>query len=392
MSNSIISSAIRVPFIANLEASMPVIQNGTVQYNKNFVGGAGTSIDILVPSYGNTMGTGADVTGDISDVQNGSRPVTLVQYHKAATLTSVESNLQLGSINDQVLVPFSGKMASDLQGVAIETLKLGAATAFVTTTQKYSDIGEAVANVEASRLNGDIFGVMSPKIAKGVNDSGLSFFQADLKGNFTTGRIGSYLGCEFNKTQDMAGTFSIGAQTLTTPTVTTTYVAGATSLVLGAVSLVGTFKKYQIINVAGVNSVDAYGNDTGIPYAIVLQADVTAAANSITATVQPMYASGPLKNVTALPTATNVFSSAHAVNSTYQTVLVWDKQAFVTATANLKPLKTSVSAPTTGKVLGLMTQIVSDGLKGLDLYRWDCLAGFALIYKSGVSRCDIKVA
>jgi hypothetical protein len=270
-------------------------------------------------------------------------------------------------------------------------LRSSAATCTVTATQKYTDIGEGVAAVESSRLNGDIFGVMSPKIAKGVTDSGLTLFQSDLKGNFTNGRIGSYLGCEFNKTQDMGSTFVIGAQTITTPTVTGTYAEGATTLNFSAVSLVGTFKKYQVLNVVGINSVDIYGNDTGIPYAFVLQADVTAGSNTMAATIQGLYATGPLKNVTALPVATNVWSTAHAAG-TYQTVIVWDKQAFVTATAKMKPFAISKSQATEGKIMNLMCQEVSDGVKGIDLMRWDFLAGFKVLYRSGVSRVDIKIA
>jgi hypothetical protein len=391
MANVIQNSSIRVPFLAELEAGLPVIQNGSVQYNKEFVGGAGTSIDVLVPSFGNTVGTGADITSDISDITNAAIPVVLQQYHKAASLTTVEQTLKLSSFREQVAKPFAMKMASDIQGVAIDVLRLGAATTTVTTTSKYSDIGEGIAAVEASRLNGDIFGVMSPKIAKGVFDSGLSFFQADIKGNFVNGNLGSYMGCNFNKTQDMGLTFVVGAQTITTPTITGTYLAGATTLGFSAVSLVGTFKKYQVLTVAGVNSVDVYGNDTGIPYSFVVQADVVAGSNTMAVTIQGVYASGPLKNVTALPVATNVWASAHAAG-TYQTVLVWDKQAFVTASAKLAPLDISKAQPTEGKIMNMLCQSGSDFLKGTNAIRWDVLLGFSLIYRAGVSRIDIKVA
>ena len=51
-----------VPFVAEIESNLPILANGNTQFDKNFVAGNGTSIDVLIPSYGNT-GTGADITG-----------------------------------------------------------------------------------------------------------------------------------------------------------------------------------------------------------------------------------------------------------------------------------------------------------------------------------------
>lgn len=392
MANSILTSSVRVPVLMSIEENLPVLANGVVNTNKNFVGGNGTSIDILVPNYGNTVSTtSGDLTGVLSDVQNGSVPVTLVQYSKGLQLSSVEKSLQLSSYDDQVAIPQGQLFASDVQKVAIDELKLSAATCVVTTTNKYSDIGDGIANLEASRANGDYFGVFSPKIAKGVIDSGMQFFQADLKGSFVSGDVGSYMQTRFFKTQDMGTPIVTGAQVVTTGVSSAGYVAGGTALTITGATLTGTFKKGQVFDLVGVNSVDAFGADTGIPYAIVLQADATAAGNSLAITIKPLYASGPLKNVTALPTTTAA-TTPHAQNSTYQSVILWEKQAFVTASAPLKPLAVAESKPTKGKIMNLRTSIVSDGIKDLDIVRWDALLGFKVIYRNRVARVDIKVA
>lgn len=394
MSNSILTSRIRVPFLAEVEANTPVLANGQTQYNKNFVGGNGSTIDILLPSFGNTVGTGADVTGDISDITNASVPVVLTQYHKAASLTQVERSLELSNYEEQVAKPFGMKLASDIQKIAIDEIKKSAATVAVSTTGKYTDIGDAIANLESSYANGDIFGVMSPKVAKGVVDSGLNFFQAELKGSFVSGDLGTYLGTRFYKTQDMGTALVTGAYVATAVAVNqpTAYVAGATTLNLDATTLTGTFKKYQSFTVAGVNSVDMYGNDTGIPYSFILQADVTAGTNAIAASIQGVYAEGAGINVTALPADGAVVTFQQAASSTYQTVLVWEKQAFVTASGNIKPLTMVESKKTDGKIMGLIASVGSDAVKGIDIIRWDCLVGFKVIYKNRIARLDIKVA
>jgi len=394
MSNILETSDIRVPFLAEVEANLNVIANGTTQYNKNWVGGHGDTMQIIVPTYGNTVGTGADVTSNISDAQGAKKDVTIKQYNKAVSLTSIEQSLDLHSYEDQIAKPFGQKMASDIQTIAVDMLAQEAGTATVSNTGTYAVIGDAVANLESSRAGGEIFGIMSPKIAKSVVDSGLSFFQASLEKSFTTGSLGSYLGCKWSKSQD-AGTPLITSAFVADDVAVnqgTAYVAGATTLNIDATTLSGTYKKNQIIYVAGVNAVDVYGKDAGVAYPFILTEDVTASGDAVGWKIKGVYATGVNKNVTALPADGAVVTMAHTASSTYQIVLAWDNQAFVTAFAKLKPLATSQSKGTQGKILNIMSQVVSDGLKGIDLVRWDCLAGFMVILRNFVSRVDIKVS
>jgi hypothetical protein len=394
MSNSILTSSVRVPFLAEIESNLPVLANGTVQYNKNFIGGNGSTVDVLVPDYSITTVTNGDLTSNLSDITNATRSVTLTQYTFGVQRSMVENTLALSSFTDQVAKPKGRTFASTLQKLGIDTLKLGAATVSVATAGTYSNIGEGVAALEASRANTDYFGVMSPSIAKKVVDSGLQFFQADLKGSFLNGEVGSYLGCKFYKTQDMATPLTVGAYVATAAAVNqpTAYVAGATALAIDGSTLTGTIVKGMAFTVAGVNSVDIFGADTGIPYSFIAQADVTASGNAASITIQGVYASGVNKNVTALPANDAVITFKHTASKTYQTVLFWDKQAFVTATAKIKPLSNSVSVPTEGKIMNLLGQEGGNILTGQDIVRFDTLIGFQLLYRNMVSRVDIEVA
>jgi len=58
----------------------------------------------------------------------------------------------------------------------------------------------------------------------------------------------------------------------------------------------------------------------------------------------------------------------------------------------LKKLSNTVGVATEGKVMNLLGQQGSDIVKSLDVIRFDCLIGFALLYRNGVSRLDIEVA
>lgn len=393
MSNSILTSSVRVPFLAEIESNLPVLANGTVQYNKNFVGGNGSTIDVLVPDYSITTVTDGDLTSSLSDITNATRSITLTQYSFGVSRSGIEKTLALSSFADQVAKPKGRTFASQLQKIGIDSLKLGAATVSVATSGSYTNIGEGVAALEASRANTDYFGVMSPKIAKEVVDSGLQIFQGDLKGSFLNGEVGSYLGCKFYKTQDMATPIVTGAYVATTPVINqpTAYVAGATTLDIDAATLTGTIVKGMAFTVAGVNSVDIFGADTGIPYAFVAQDDVTAGTNAASVKIQGVYASGVNKNVTALPANNAAITFLHAPSKTYQTVLFWDKQAFVTATAKLAPMSNTVAVPTEGKIMNLLGQEGANILTYNDIVRFDTLMGFQLLYRNMVSRVDIEM-
>lgn len=391
MSNSILTSSMAVPFVAEIESNLAVLSNGNVQFNKEYVAGNGTTIDILIPSYGSTA-VGADISSRISDVKNTKVSVTLLQYSDGIALDMVEQALKISDFAGQIAEPYGAKFASDIQKIAINELKLNADNFALVTTGAgaagYLDISKGIAALNSARSTGEKFGVMSPDLATAVQNSGINFFQADLKDSFVNGKLGTFRGTRFFETADMStvlttATFAIDA------TAVITYTEGASTLAIGTGTNTGTLKAGQVLNAVGVNSVDIYGNSTGKPYAIVVLEDVTFAANAATVKVKPMYfTAGPNKNVSATPNA-KVVSSVHAASKNYQSVLVWDKQAFITASAKLKGLAVSEKKGANGKVMNSLLQITSDGLKGIDILRWDVLVGFKLARSNWVSRVDV---
>jgi hypothetical protein len=217
----------------------------------------------------------------------------------------------------------------------------------------------------------------------------------DMKGSFvgqdctdsSGGVTGSWLDAGFSFAgREVTSTFAIDA------TAVITYTEGAATLSIGTGTNTGTLKAGQVLNAVGVNTVDIYGVSTGKPYAITVLEDVTFAANAATVKVKPMYfTAGPNKNVSATPNA-KVVSSVHASATSYQSVLIWDKQSFITASAKLKGLAVSEKKGASGKVMNSLLQVTSDGLKGIDILRWDVLVGFAIARTNWVSRVDVKLS
>ena len=78
MSNTIITSRIAIPFVAEVESAMPILMNGNRQFDKNFVGGHGTTIDVIIPGYG-AVHVGADMSAVDLSYTAAKVSVTLVQ-------------------------------------------------------------------------------------------------------------------------------------------------------------------------------------------------------------------------------------------------------------------------------------------------------------------------
>lgn len=395
MPNSILTSRVAAAFAVEIDSNLPVLANGNTMLDKNFVGGNGSTVDYLLPSYGEAA-VGADITSRLRAVSNVKVPITLNQYSDGYSLDQVEQALALADKNQQVDMPFAGKFASDIQKVAIKELKLNAASATIVDTGSgavsYTNIGKGIAAINAARSSGEKFGVMGSDLATSVMDSGLNFFQADLKESFVNGKLGTFRSARWFETPDMNDIITIPAQVFNTVTVTA-YTEGASTMTIGGTGLTGTLQYGQILKAANVNMVDVYGQDTGKPYAIIVQdvAGVAPSGNAATITVRPIFwTAGPGKTVTVTPVGKAV-TSQHASATSYQTALVWDKQAFVTASASLKGLATSEKKGSVGKVLKSLMQVVSDGLKGLDIFRMDALVGFGLARANWCSRVDVKI-
>lgn len=395
MANSILTSNITVPFTAEIEANLVVLANGRLDISKEFKPGTGSSVDVLIPGYGNAA-VGADLTGRLSDVKNASVTVALKQYSDGVTLDQLEQTLDVQSFEDQLAQPYGAKFSSDIQKLAVEELWLNAGTAIAAATAgdaKYTDIAKGISAITAARSFGQKVIAVDPDTASLIQNSGLNFFQADLKPSFLTGKLGTFRGAQCFETPDMNHTLlTIGAQAIAA-TCVFTYVEGAGTIALATGTNSGTIKKGQVLYAAGVNMTTIYGEDSGKKLAIIALEDKAFAADAITdLKIKPIYwtAGHPLRNATATVNG-KVVTSAHAQNKVYKSVLIWDKQAFVTASAKLKGLSQTEKKGALGKVMNTLFQVGSDTTKGFDIFRWDVLIGFKILRDMWVSRVDIDV-
>jgi hypothetical protein len=162
---------------------------------------------------------------------------------------------------------------------------------------------------------------------------------------------------------------------------TVAYVAGATSLG------VDTFTGSQIIpqgatfTVAGVNAVSPEtGIDLGYLYRFVhTGADVTLSTGAGTLTIAGVYATGVNKNVTALPANDAVITILGTASKQYKTSLLYHRDAFTLATADLQMLEGGLCSRANYDGLSLRIAKDSDIYNDTNICRIDMLYGFAAL-------------
>ena len=397
--NTIITTRKAVALIAETEMNLPILLNGSTQFNKNFVGGNGSTIDVVIPGYGVT-GIGADMTNTPRSYQGGKQSVTLIQRHTPISLTQIEMSQDLSDFEEQVAVPYGAQHASTVQKVAAQELLMKADTCIVNNTgtgsssvASFNDLGVAIASIRSARSSGNLHGVLSCDLYAQVMASGINLFNPapTISGMFTNGEIGTYHKVPFNETPDIDN-LTTGTHAVTTNFVGTVNAQG-TNLHLAADSLTGTVLPGEVITLAGTQVVDIYAVGRSQPYAFVVQGipgvdTFTCSGNAIDLPIKQVYTTGPLTNISstagAFPTGAVATFQTHA-NSTYSRGIVWDKFSFVFASAMLKPLSTVESKSAKGSALGMLVQTQSSIITGEDITRWDSLTGFLLARSNWVS-------
>lgn len=399
MPNSIETSRIAIPFVAEFDKQSPILMNSNTQFNKNFKAGNGSTIEIIVPPTNPTV-KGEDLTGKIPAYANGKKSVTLEMYNQSVELGTLEAALELSSFEDQVAAPNAARMSSDMQSLAAEHILLNADSAVVvnSSTGSYADIGKALTNISKARATGAMFGALDPELADNVINSGSVTFQQD-GGRFFTGELGNFRMAKWFQTADIP-TLQTGARSDNAGTINGAISTnGASTIVIDALTDADEIKVGEVFKVAGCKMIDVYSNTVStVDYAFVVQAPAdetvdsgdwvaadeayvvgTTTAGNVTLNIKPVYFTGALKNISATIADGAVVTFLTEGGATYNRGFVWSKQAFIVASAILNPLPDSkVLGQASGKVGGLLVEQGSDIVTRKTVTRWQMLMGFLL--------------
>lgn len=415
MSNTILTNAMAVPAVAELETNLDIISRLNVQFNNQLEAGNGDSYSVILPGFGGAIVEGADLTGQDLSYANQQVSVTLKQYRKGIEVTAVEQALKFSNWDTQVAKPYGYDFGSQLQRKASDAMAKAASHAvavasFSKTDNGFSDLIDLITYVSDSRLSGETCGSLSYTLHGLIRKSGMNLFNPApaISGLYTRGIIGEFNGVTFSANADIdnldTGTHldsTIASNTITVGATVSTDASGdTTQIVLNGVGAGAgvTIKAGEVFNIAGVKNVDVLGQTKSNLFAFVVQNDVsTDASGNVTVEVQPIFfkpstGSKPKcnVNVASIPSGAKVETVTKRA-STYVRGLVWKKVAFLCATTKVKPLAVVDKGYADGDYISLLMQRDGQLLQGKDLVTWDALMGLKALRNYGLATLLVKI-
>lgn len=389
-------TSVAVPFAAKFEESLPVLMHSNKQLDKEFGNGTGTTITMIIPDHPDIT-TGAAVGGSLG-YTSGTRTLTLTQRNVAIDANSVVRALDIHNFDEQVAKPYAAKLGSEIQKEAIDTIQKNADYQLVFAgTALFNEVSDAVAGIRDARSFGNLCGAVSPQLGAKIAQSGFTFFnpQSNLSEIWKNSKLGTFQTAEWFQTPDVTSLSTGTCDLSATATVTTTISAdGVTTLAITDASLAGgeTVKAGQGFQVAGVNMVDIYGQDIGVPYTFVAQADATATAGALSITIKEPKFSAPEQNVSGNILAGAVVTQLQDASSSYLGGIVYDDMSLLFGSAKLAPIAgVEEKQMVVGKALAVKTSKGPDITNGREVVRWDCLTGSALVRTNWAAALWFKV-
>ena len=383
----------------------PFIMNTNRQLDKDFRAGNGATMNINVPPYAEVT-TGPALTAGQLDYTSGVRPLTLTQYKVGFAPSLMQRSLDLVSFTEEVVKPYAQSLAASVeeaalkdsmvaanQAVVLNTISGGARVAGVADVQK---MRKAVNVIRANRSLGARFGQVNPLILDEVTDVKERFLPSDIaRSMWADAEIGIMGGAKWlanpNCAPHVAGSLVDASAGVRAYTVDTASAEGDTTLkiaVTGSSALTAgeTIKKGDVFTVAGVYTVDIFGNAGNNFKAFIVTEDheVTAAeatASAFTVKVGAIYTttgSKALCNVSALPAANAVVTKVLAASKSYATGLVYDKDSVFVGQAKLREMAGTEGWAEAQAPNGLYVRytVGPDIKAGEEVGRWDTLIGW----------------
>jgi len=352
----------------------------------------GDSCNIRIPgSYSTRSGSVANPQG----YNDTYKPLTLSQYGVDLAFTTKELRLNMEdgeAFKQNVLNPMIAPLANliDQQGTALLTQiyqATGTPATAMTDLQGFLD-GGALLDEAAVPRDGEWAAIMAPRTQSSIVGGLKTLFNpnddiAEQYRNGTMGRLAG--GFKFSMDQNITAA-AVGTRAAATAAYASGATEGGTAVVASAGS--GNVAVGDVFTIAGVYKVNPVSKaSTGQLQQFV----VTAAAAYTALAFQPaMYTatSGPLQNITALPTATPaiVFLGATGVVGTNN--VVFHKDAFGLVCVDLPKPEGVNCTRVRSKKLNVPLRMIQwyNGTQDTELYRLDVLFGWSVLRPTFAAR------
>lgn len=305
---------------------------------------AGDTIYISKPARF-TVGTNADITSAIQDVNEEKVALTLNQRKVigiALTSSEIATDMALANWTKRILEPAVSRLAQEIEkdyltAATQATYNLvGSAGSTVFDTDTVLAAGQKIDEFACPDLD-NRFVLLNPAATRSAVNTRKGLFQSseEISKQYKSGAMGMADGFAFLRNNllythtngnDVTGV-AVEASVLAPAT-------GATQLgVDGLTTTTGTVRKGQVFTIAGVNAVHPITKaDLGYLQQFVVTADATAdGSGNATLSISPTIyssASGALQNVSALPADEAAIVFIGAASSSHVQSLAYHKSAF----------------------------------------------------------------
>jgi hypothetical protein len=354
------------------------------QYDDRFArSGAknGGTLQIRLPNR-YTVGTGATVTPQDTEEKT-TALVVATQKNVSTAFTSVDLTLSLDDFSDRILKPAMSILASavalDIATVMAKGFHqlVGTAGTHPSSFLTYADAGGKLDWQTAPRDDNRCI-VLNPAAMVATVDANKGLFAPSgaIGDQYTKGVVEQMTGFKFMMDQSLP-TITNGAGT-GYQTNTPTFTSGSSSIAVDTGT--GALNAGQVFTIATVFEINPdTGQSTGQLKQFVVAADYAGGAGSISIT-QPIYTSGPYKNVTPGIPDNQALTFVGSVSTAYTRNFAFHRDAVVLATADLE-LSTKAEMHARAAVDGLSMRLHRDYdiLNDKFIDRFDILYGIKVV-------------
>jgi len=398
MPNSIATEPRAKIIAAHLKAETPILEFVNKEIENRFEKGGGATVDVMCVDYGSVIDTpDGDLTGQDLTTSSIKKPVTVRYFTNPVELTSLDQTLNLADYEEQIVKPRISLLASRINAHVIGTAVKAANSAFVVPTGQKADfqlLADAAARVRKSRIDGRLGGTFAFEVQAQITGSGQNMFSANnsLGSDLYRNKLVNYGGVDWLPSADcpiVQNPAAIAGATLAAPIVN-----GATQITL-TVAAGTVIKKHTPFTIAGINSVDVYGNDTGKLRTFIAAEDAVVSGTAATVIVAPVWAQrtdAGFKNATALG-ASGAAASFPLAAGTYYIGAVFASKAVAFGSVKPAPLLGAYESANSNVANGLnvLMTATANGTKFTSMVRWDVLIGSEPLYQQGAVAIYVPV-
>lgn len=398
------SSVILNEMLALLTTNSVALKSINRQYDKSFAKGGltgkpGTSLQVRKPIQ---VAIRSGKAIDLQDTTEESVTINCTTQIGVdlPAFSSENLTMNVDDFSNRYLRPCGIRLGAELDRLILAELATGVAQSVGTPgtspatalvwSQAVQKLNEANVPVDSKTITALISPETQTTMVGTATTGFVNYYNPSsaISDTFRTGTLPIYNGIKFGMDQNVAG-FTCGSRAGSTLIDGTVSTQGATTIHIDALTgATDTILEGDVFTVADVYAVNPQSKVAYTSlYQFVATANATASGNEVDITVAPMYSTGALKNISALPQDGKAVTFIGTASTAYTQNIVLHEDAITLATADLV-IPTGVHDAARKVMDGVSMRMVTDyDIKSDEFVtRFDVYYGISILDKSKAVR------